>query len=71
MCMGVLCACVNAGAHRVQKKVSDSLELELQAVVSHQYRCWELKVGPLQDQHVLPIGVTSLALRHILLKEQR
>lgn len=40
---------------RVQKKVSDSLELELQAVVSHQYRCWELKVGPLQDQHVLPI----------------
>lgn len=55
MCMGVLCACVNAGAHRAQKKVSDSMELELQAVVSHQYRCWELKEGPLQDQHVRPI----------------
>lgn len=25
---------------------------------------WEMKVGPLQDQHVLPIWATSLALHH-------
>jgi hypothetical protein len=37
--------CVNAGAFRVQKRVLDSLELELQAVVSTQIGCWEQNSG--------------------------
>lgn len=31
-----MCACVSAGAYRVQKRVSEPLALELQGVVNHQ-----------------------------------
>ena len=39
----------------------EPLELELQAVVSHiEYRCWELKSGPLEEQEAVLITELSL-----------
>jgi hypothetical protein len=44
---------VSAGTHGSQKRASDPLDLELQAVVSSQTGCWELMFSPLQEQQVL------------------
>lgn len=40
------------GVHRGQKRVSDSLKLELQMIVSHHVG-WELNLGHLQEHQVL------------------
>ena len=54
-----VCICVCAYAYACsacggQKRASDSLELELQAFVSHfQWGCWELTSGSLPEQQVL------------------
>ena len=39
---------VNAGAVRVQKRVLDLLELELQALGAARCGCWDLNLDPLQ-----------------------
>lgn len=39
------------GAHKIQKKVTGLLSLELQRVVSC-HGCWEPSVGPVQEQQV-------------------
>jgi hypothetical protein len=44
---------VYAGAWGTQKRVLDPLELELQLVWATQHRCWELNLGPPQEQQVL------------------
>lgn len=40
---------MSAGTCRGQKRVSDSMELELQVVVKCQDGRWEPNVGPLQE----------------------
>lgn len=47
------CAYTSSGAFGRQKKASDSLELELQEVVSHQTRVLETELGPLEKWPVL------------------
>lgn len=42
---------VNTGPHRGQKRVSDTMELELQVVVT--LGCWERDLDPLEQQLVL------------------
>jgi hypothetical protein len=48
-------------------KGSDSLELELQKVVTDSYEllcgCWELNLGPLEEQ---PVLLTLMRVGHIL-----
>jgi hypothetical protein len=52
MVLGVgLCPCMCD--LKGQKRVLGPLELELQAAESHLRGCWELNVGPLQDQQAL------------------
>lgn len=47
-CVHITCVpCAHGG-----QKVSDTLELELQMVVSHAWGCWQPNVGPLQEQLV-------------------
>lgn len=53
---------VNAGTERVQKRVSDTLDLGLQATVSHLICCWELNSEPLQEQRALLATKLSLQL---------
>lgn len=49
------------GAIRGWKLVSDPVELELQSAVNHHVYCWELNLGPIQEQPVLlVIASTSL-----------
>lgn len=48
---------------------SNPLELELQSLVSFYWECWELNLGPLQEQWVFFIAEPSLqplcdALKH-------
>ena len=50
--MGRGCAHVSTGASRVQK-TSDSLKLELQAVVSHPAWVLETELGPSAKQDML------------------
>lgn len=43
-----MCVRDGGGTRRVQKGVSDSLELELQGVISHLTRVLRIDLGPLQ-----------------------
>ena len=54
-CMGVGYIHMCAGALRRHKRVKESLELELEAVVSHQrvHECCGPNSGPLEEQEVL------------------
>lgn len=47
------------GAHKIQKKATGSLPLELQRVVSC-HGCWEPNVGPVQEQQVFLTTKTSV-----------
>lgn len=55
MQMGVFSVCMSVflcmpGVQGSQKRASDTAELELQAVVSHHIRLWELNFGALEEQ---------------------
>lgn len=60
---------VSAGTKRVQKRVSDTLDLGLQATVSHLVWCWELNSEPLQEQQALLATRLSLQLLAFHLKK--
>lgn len=49
-----------------QKKVSDALELKLQAIVSYPVWCWELNLGPLKVQKDLTDEPALQSLLEIL-----
>lgn len=53
---------VSAGPERVQKYVLDTLDLGLQATVSHLVWCWELNSEPLQEQQALLATKLSISL---------
>lgn len=53
---------VSAGTERVQKRLSDTLDLELQVTVSCLVWCWELNSRPLQEQWALLATKLSLQL---------
>lgn len=46
-----MCICIRA--HGGQKRVSDTLEMELWMVVNNKHACLELYLGLLQEQFVL------------------
>jgi hypothetical protein len=48
--------------HLLARRVSNLMELELPAVMSHLAWCWELNSGPLQEQQVLLTTEPSLQL---------
>lgn len=53
MCMGVWAACVyvyHVLAWCLEVRVLATLELELQSVCEVSQECWELNLGPLQEQ---------------------
>lgn len=43
-------------------EAQDIQELELQAVVNWEYRCWEQNSGPLNVQYMLSTAMISLQL---------
>lgn len=51
---------VSAGDHEGQRRMSDHLELDLQAIVSHPMRCncWELDSSPLREQYAVLTELT-------------
>lgn len=52
VCKGYVCvhSHISDGALRIQKTVLDALELEVEAAMNHRGKCWELNLGPLQEQ---------------------
>ena len=66
VCMGILsaifhvCLCITCGtgAIRDQNRVLDPLEVKLQIGVELPCGCWELNLGPLEEQSVFHLSST-------------
>lgn len=52
MLISVWVLCASLGTRRVQKRASDSMEVELEAVANHLTWCWELNLDSLRGQHI-------------------